>query len=65
MHDAAHFALCFVYALGDFAEAFGEGFGFAFEEVVAGLGAFEFGFHGAEGLAGGEDWFAVLCSLLC
>jgi len=60
LHDAAHFALGFVDALGDFAEALGEGFGFALEEVVSGLCAFELGFHCAEGLAGGEDWLAAL-----
>lgn len=60
LHHAAHLALRFVYALGDVAEALGEGFGFALQQVVAGLGAFELRFHEAEGLTGGEDGLAIL-----
>jgi hypothetical protein len=46
--------------LGYFAETLGEGFGFALEQVVAGLGAFELRFHLAQRLAGWEDGFAAL-----
>jgi hypothetical protein len=60
LHDFAHFLLGVGDAARDVAETFGESFRFAFEEVVACLGAFEFGFHYAEGLAGREDWFTVL-----
>ena len=60
LHDAAHFAFCLVYALGDVAETLGECFGLALEQVMADLCALELRLHESEGLAGRKNGLAVL-----
>lgn len=58
-----HLPLRFVDATGDVTETLGESFGFALEEIVAGLCALELRLHTRQRLTGWENvGFYVLCT---
>jgi len=59
LHDFAHLTFGFVDFVRDGAETFGESIGFFLEQRVAGLGTFQAGFGGPEGLTGGENGLAL------